>query len=129
MKQLTIISGKGGTGKTTLPPSSRRNPHTPLLADCDVDAADLHLILKPNIKETHDFIGLKLALKDEALCTQCGECKTHCRFDAVDDELNIVEERCEGCGVCEYVCPVDAIHLIDRVSGYAYLSDTRFGPM
>jgi len=129
MKQLTIISGKGGTGKTTLTAAFAALTDNAVLADCDVDAADLHLILKPEIKETYDFIGLKLAIKDEALCTQCGECKAHCRFDAVDDELNIAEDRCEGCGVCEYVCPEDAIHLVNRVSGYAYLSDTRFGPM
>jgi len=129
MKQITIISGKGGTGKTTLTAAFAALADNAVLADCDVDAADLHIILNPQIRNTFDFFGLKLALKDEDKCTQCGECRTHCRFDAIDEDLNIIEDRCEGCGVCEFVCPADALHLSDRISGYAYLSDTRFGPM
>jgi len=127
MKQLAIISGKGGTGKTTLAAAFASLAENAVLADCDVDAADLHLILKPEIKETIEFSGSKIASKDEEKCIQCGKCKEYCRFDAIDGE--IIEDRCEGCGVCEYVCPEGAITLIERKSGFAYISDTRFGPM
>jgi len=129
MKQLTIISGKGGTGKTTITAAFASLAENAVLADCDVDAPDLHLILKPDIKETVEFSGLKIASKDNEKCIECGKCTEYCRFDAIDDEFNIVNERCEGCGVCEFVCPVRAIHLVDRKSGFAYLSQTRFGPM
>ena len=129
MKQFTIISGKGGTGKTTITAAFASLVENAVLADCDVDAPDLHLILKPEIKETVEFSGLKIASKDEEKCTECGKCREYCRFDAIDDDLKLIDERCEGCGVCEYVCPADAIHLIDRKSGFAYLSETRFGPM
>ena len=129
MKQFTIISGKGGTGKTTITAAFASLVENAVLADCDVDAPDLHLILKPEIKETVEFSGLKIASKDEEKCTECGKCREYCRFDAIDDDLKLIDERCEGCGVCEYVCPADAIHLVDRKSGFAYLSETRFGPM
>jgi MinD superfamily P-loop ATPase len=129
MKQLAIISGKGGTGKTTLAAAFASLAENAVLADCDVDAADLHLILKPEIKETIEFSGSKIASKDEEKCTRCGKCREYCRFDAIDEYLNLVEDRCEGCGVCEYVCPEDAITLRERKSGFAYISETRFGPM
>jgi len=129
MKQFTIISGKGGTGKTTITAAFASLAENAVLADCDVDAPDLHLILKPEIKETFEFSGLKIASKDEEKCTECGKCREYCRFDAIDDDFNVIKERCEGCGVCEYVCPAGAIYLVDRKSGFAYLSETRFGPM
>jgi len=129
MKQFTIISGKGGTGKTTITAAFASLAENAVLADCDVDAPDLHLILKPEIKETFEFSGLKIASKDEDKCTECGKCREYCRFDAIDDDLKLIDERCEGCGVCEYVCPAGAIYLVDRKSGFAYLSETRFGPM
>ena len=129
IKQMTVISGKGGTGKTTITASFASLAKDAVFADCDVDAADLHLILNPNIIETHEFSGLKLAVKDPELCTDCGECLAHCRFNAITDDFYIINERCEGCGVCELVCPVDAIKLKERVSGFAYKSETRFGPM
>ena len=129
MKELTVISGKGGTGKTTIVAALASLAKRPVLADCDVDAADLHLILKPEIQEREDFYGLKLAVKDDELCIDCGLCLEHCRFDAIDRGFNIIPEACEGCAVCELVCPVGAIAMRDRVSGEAYLSQTRFGPM
>jgi MinD superfamily P-loop ATPase len=129
IKQLTVISGKGGTGKTTITAAFASLAMSAVFADCDVDAADLHLILDPKIKHTEDFSGLKLAVKDQELCTECGECLEHCRFGAIDNEYNIINERCEGCGVCEFVCPVNAIELKDRISGSAYKSETRFGQM
>jgi len=129
MKQLTIISGKGGTGKTTLAAAFASIAENAVMADCDVDAADLHLILDPKINKTFDFSGMKIAIKNSELCTECGECLANCRFGAIDENLKIIEQRCEGCGVCEFICPEDAIKLLDRQSGQAYNSTTRFGPM
>ena len=129
MKQLTVISGKGGTGKTSITAAFASLAKNVVLADCDVDAADLHLILKPNVKKTMGFYGLKIASVNKETCTECKKCYEHCRFDAIDENINIIKESCEGCGVCEYVCPVDAIKMIDRDSGFSYISETRFGPM
>lgn len=129
MAQLTVISGKGGTGKTTITAAFASLAKNAVFADCDVDAADLHLILDPEVQETIEFSGLKIALKDNAKCTECGECYNHCRFNAIDEDFNIINQRCEGCGVCEFVCPTEAIELVDRKSGFAYKSITRFGPM
>jgi len=129
MKQLTVISGKGGTGKTSIAAAFASLADKAVFADCDVDAADLHLILKPDIKKTTVFHGLKIASIDKELCTNCKKCHEHCRFNAIDEDINLIKESCEGCGVCEYVCPFDAIKMIDRDSGFAYVSETRFGPM
>jgi MinD superfamily P-loop ATPase len=129
MKQLTIISGKGGTGKTTITASFASLAKNTIFADCDVDAADLHIILKPDIKKIISFYGLKIASIDKDICTECKKCYEHCKFRAIDEDINIVKESCEGCGVCEYICPVNAIQMIDRDSGNAYISETRFGPM
>ncbi len=129
MKQLTIISGKGGTGKTTIAAAFASLAKNAVIADCDVDAADLHLILKPEIRETQVFIGLKVAVIDDSKCINCGICRDHCRFDAIDENFNVIMDGCEGCGVCEFVCPEDAIHLEDRKSGHSFISETRFGPM
>lgn len=129
MRQLTVISGKGGTGKTSITGAFASLAKNAVLADCDVDAADLHLILKPDINTTRGFHGLELASVDIDKCTKCGKCYEHCRFGAIDKEINIHKESCEGCGVCEYVCPVDAIKMVERDSGFIYISNTRFGPM
>jgi len=129
MKQLTIISGKGGTGKTSITAAFASLAENAVFADCDVDAADLHLIFKPNIKKTMDFHGLKIASVNKEMCTECKKCYEHCRFDAIDGDINIIKESCEGCGVCEHVCPVNAITMINRDSGVSYISETRFGPM
>ena len=129
MRQLTVISGKGGTGKTSIAAAFASLADNAVLADCDVDAADLHLILKPEIKKTMGFHGLKIAVIDKELCVDCKKCYEHCRFGAIDEEINLIKESCEGCGVCAYVCPVDAIQMVDRNSGFAYISETRFGPM
>ena len=129
MKQLTVISGKGGTGKTSITAAFASLAKNAVFADCDVDAADLHLILKPNVKKTMGFHGLKIASINKEKCTECKKCYEHCRFDAIDEDINIIKESCEGCGVCKYVCPVDAIQMVDRDSGFSYISETRFGPM
>ena len=123
------VAGKGGTGKTTIAAAFASLATEAVLADCDVDAADLHLILKPKVEQTDKFTGLKLAVKDEEVCTDCGLCYEHCRFGAISPENEFLGTGCEGCGVCEYVCPADAVSLVDRIAGETYISTTRFGPM
>ena len=129
MKQITIISGKGGTGKTSITAAFASLAKNAVFADCDVDAADLHLILKPEIRKTMSFHGLKIASINKETCTECKMCYNHCKFNAIDEDINIIKEHCEGCGICEHICPIDAIKMIDRDSGFSYISDTRFGPM
>ena len=129
MKQLTVISGKGGTGKTSITAAFASLAKNAVFADCDVDAADLHLIFKPNVIETMSFNGLKIASVNKEICTECKKCYDHCKFEAINENITIIKESCEGCGVCEYVCPVDAIKMIDRNSGFSYISESRFGPM
>lgn len=129
VKQLTIISGKGGTGKTTISSAFTSLAENAVIADCDVDAADMHLIMRPEIIEKKDFYGLKVASIDRGLCTSCGNCTRSCRFGAIDEDLHIDVYGCEGCAVCEYVCPSNAIKMIDRKAGEFFISTTRFGPM
>jgi MinD superfamily P-loop ATPase len=129
MKELTIISGKGGTGKTSITAAFASLAENAVFADCDVDAADLHLILKPTVKKTEKFHGLKIASIDKTLCIDCKKCHESCRFHAINDQIRLIKESCEGCGVCAYICPTRAITMIDRESGFSYLSETRFGPM
>jgi MinD superfamily P-loop ATPase len=129
MKQLTILSGKGGTGKTTLTASFAALARNIVVADCDVDAPDLHLLLQPQIMKTQQFVGPKLAVIDKTECVECGLCREACRFDAIDDALEVDPILCEGCGVCVVVCPEEAIILKKRISGQAYISNTRYGTM
>ncbi len=129
MKQLTVISGKGGTGKTSVTAAFASLAKNSVFSDCDVDAADLHLILKPKIKKTIDFHGLKIPEIDKGKCILCGKCREYCKFDAISEKIEIKKDACEGCGVCKHVCPVGAIQMVERNSGHAYISDTRFGPM
>ncbi len=133
MKQLLILSGKGGTGKTTVAGVFAALATNKILADCDVDAADLHLLLAPERLETHDFNALPGAQIDPSLCTGCGTCASVCRFDAAvagtDGEYTIDPYLCEGCRVCVSACPEGAISLEERVAGQWFISNTRFGPL
>jgi MinD superfamily P-loop ATPase len=139
MKEIVVISGKGGTGKTSLTAAFAALAPSAVLADCDVDAADLHLILKPDVREAHDFSGGKLARICAEKCIGCGECGRVCRFEAVSlsgpgNEIvaktcAIDPVACEGCGVCVQFCPVSAIDFDDAINGQWFISDTRFGPM
>ncbi|MGQ9551626.1 MAG: P-loop NTPase [Candidatus Bathycorpusculaceae bacterium] len=129
MKQITILSGKGGTGKTTITASFAVLAEKGVVADCDVDAPDLHMLLQPKIIETREFKGSKLAAIDEARCVKCGSCREKCRFDAITEDFAVDSFSCEGCGVCALVCPVNAITLTERASGHAYISKTKYGFM
>ncbi len=129
VKELTVISGKGGTGKTTIAASFAALAKDPVIADADVDAADMHILLDPQIRKTETFTGLDVAQKDDDKCTDCGECFENCRYGAFDPDFTLHPEKCEGCAVCALVCPVDAIQMVERNAGEAYISDTRFGPL
>jgi len=120
MKKLLILSGKGGTGKTTVASAFIHLSKAKAYADCDVDAPNLHLIMKPQGKETRsDFYGFPKANINVDQCIQCGLCSTNCRFDAIHftDHYFVDDFACEGCRVCELVCPVAAISMVDRISG------------
>jgi len=129
MKELTIISGKGGTGKTSITGSFAALAKNKVMADCDVDAADLHLILKPEIIQRTDFSGGKVASINPDICTGCGKCVDVCQFKAISDEFVVDPISCEGCSVCVHFCPVNAIDFNTVVNGEWYISETRFGPM
>jgi len=129
MKQIAVVSGKGGTGKTSLVASLAALARgRAVYADCDVDAPDLHLILQPTVVERRDFFGIKRAYIDGSKCTQCGSCQEACRFEAIRD-FQVNPALCEGCDVCRLVCPAEAVALTESLAGYAYISDTRFGPL
>jgi MinD superfamily P-loop ATPase len=139
MKEIVVISGKGGTGKTSIVAAFAALAKNAVLADCDVDAADLHLVLEPTIKQTNDFSGGKQASIITEKCIGCGKCQDMCRFDAINfnGEGNDVVDRtftidpvsCEGCKVCVEFCPADAIEFNEHINGQWFVSDTRFGPM
>ncbi len=133
LKQITVISGKGGTGKTTLVGSFAALAENKVIADCDVDAPDLHLILHPELIEQEEFKGLKVAVMDKTLCSECGICEQTCRFNAIAlteaSGYAVNPARCEGCGACVFTCPQEAVTLKERVSGYAYISKTKYGTM
>jgi len=137
MKELVVISGKGGTGKTSLVASFAALAGHKVLADCDVDAADLHLVLAPSVQRQEEFVGGKRARIDAEACAGCGKCRDLCRFDAVEvaggngAEANfwIDPVACEGCGVCAWFCPEEAILMEDAVNGEWFVSETRHGPM
>jgi MinD superfamily P-loop ATPase len=138
-RECTIISGKGGTGKTTVTAALAALAEDKVLADCDVDAADLHLLLHPEVREVRDFYGGQRAVIDEDLCVGCGRCARLCHFSAIApapdgkglavQPYRVNEFACEGCGLCGYVCPVDAINLSRARTGQSYVSRTRRGTM
>jgi MinD superfamily P-loop ATPase len=132
MKELIIISGKGGTGKTTFTASFAALANQAVLADCDVDAADLHLLLQPEIQHREEFRSGVTAFIDQEKCTHCGTCQELCRFDAIDkpDESYTVNGfACEGCSVRFHFCPVEAIEMQENLCGERSVSETRYGPM
>lgn len=133
MKEIVVISGKGGTGKTSLTGCFAALSHNAMFADCDVDAADLHMLLAPEVIRTVDFVSGNMAEIRKTDCTGCGICAGECRFDAISrDESGsfaVDPYGCEGCGVCVEVCPVKAVDFPPNHCGEWYYSHTRFGPM
>jgi MinD superfamily P-loop ATPase len=137
VKELVVISGKGGTGKTSLTASFALLADRPVIADCDVDAADLHLLLSPRVSERHEFRSGHEAVIRQADCIGCGACLAYCRFEAIrangqgagEATFSIDPLSCEGCGLCVRFCPTEGIDFPERVCGEWMVSDTRCGPM
>lgn len=129
MKQIVIISGKGGTGKTVITASFAALARNHIMADCDVDAADLHLLLEPTVSQTHEFKSGLTAQVDPSQCTRCGQCRQICRFQAIDEHFQIDPIACEGCAFCSHVCPLGAITMKENTAGEWFISETRFGMM
>jgi MinD superfamily P-loop ATPase len=139
VQELAVISGKGGTGKTSIVASFAILSQNSVVADCDVDAADLHLVLDPRILRRNEFMGGKRARIRPGHCTACGKCEELCRFDAiffdgpgngiVEKTLRVDPAVCEGCGVCAWFCAEDAIEFGPVVNGEWFQSETRCGPM
>ncbi|MCK4835119.1 MAG: ATP-binding protein [Candidatus Aminicenantes bacterium] len=129
MKQIIVISGKGGTGKTVITGAFSALARNKVMADCDVDAADLHLLLNPVVKMRQEFRSGQTAVIDQNICDQCGKCISICRFDAIGKDFVIDPISCEGCAFCSYVCPTGAITMNENVSGEWFISETRFGPL
>ena len=129
MKEIVVISGKGGTGKTSVTASlAVLAGNDAIVADCDVDAADMHLLMKPVIEKSENFFSGVAARIDEDKCTNCGICADVCRFNAIpviNDQHTINTLNCEGCGYCERVCPVEAISMHDQNVGDWYISKTK----
>ncbi|GAF98341.1 unnamed protein product, partial [marine sediment metagenome] len=129
LKELIVISGKGGTGKTSLLGAFASLAKDKALCDADVDAADLYLILEPEIKERQDFQEGHKAIINLDKCTECGLCRELCRFNAISPDFTVDPIDCEGCGVCVYFCPEDAIDFPIKTCGELFISETRCGPM
>jgi MinD superfamily P-loop ATPase len=129
MKELIVISGKGGTGKTSVTAAFASLAKNKVLCDADVDAADLHLITAPDVKKKEAFQSGNTAIINRDKCTECGLCRELCRWDAISDKFVIDSIACEGCGVCVYFCPEKAIDFPINTCGEWFISSTRFGPM
>ena len=128
MKQIVVISGKGGTGKTIVTGSLAVLAKNKIMVDCDVDAADLHLLLHPEIRERHEFRGGKTAVIDYNLCRRCGNCVRVCRFGAIKQDCTIEPFSCEGCSLCSRICPYGAISMKENIAGEWFVSGTKYGP-
>lgn len=129
MNRVVFLSGKGGTGKTTLAAVFAARAEDLAVVDADVDAANLHLIFHPEIVETGVYSGSKVAVRDERTCISCDRCREVCRFGAIDEGLEIDPLLCEGCGACVTACPVDALRLVERPSGKWYVGRAARRPM
>ena len=129
LKELVVISGKGGTGKTSIVAALASLLPKKVMADCDVDAADLHLVLQPQVLETEEFWSGKTASINQDKCIKCGKCRELCRYAAINNEYVIDKVACEGCGVCVHFCPVQAIDFTDNLCGHMFVSTTPYGYM
>jgi MinD superfamily P-loop ATPase len=128
VKELVILSGKGGTGKTSIVGSFAALAKDAVLADCDVDAADLHLLLNPVIRQKQEFWSGSIAFIDKNICTECGLCQELCRFGAINN-FTVNNFSCEGCGFCSRICPSKAITMKENMAGYWFISDTQYGQL
>lgn len=124
IKEIVVISGKGGTGKTTITSSLIPYFQDIVIGDCDVDAPNLQILFNPQNSEKESFYGMKKAKLDRELCIDCGKCYEVCRFDAIENP-----KKCESCSICEYVCLVGAIKMVDNKAGEIYVSETKYGKM
>jgi MinD superfamily P-loop ATPase len=128
VKEVVVVSGKGGTGKTCIAGSFAALASNKVMADADVDAADLFILLEPNIRKRESFRGGYTASIDKESCVECGECLDLCRYNAISSDYVVDKVDCEGCGVCAYFCPEKAIEMNQNVCGEWFVSDTRYGP-
>lgn len=122
--KIAVLSGKGGTGKTTITSSIIPYLDSLVIGDCDVDAPNLKILLNPSEKEKNGFLGMKKAKIDSEKCIHCNRCYEYCKFEAMDNV-----QKCEGCGVCEYICPVGAIEMIENRVGDIMVGETEYGTM
>ena len=129
MREITIISGKGGTGKTSFAASFAALSDAAVFTDCDVDAANLSLIMRPVLQERHEFKASRRAFIREESCSRCGLCRKLCCFGAITEDLQIDPLSCEGCGLCFHACPDEAINFEEVVSGEWFISQTPYGPL
>jgi len=128
MKQIVVISGKGGTGKTMISASLAALSKNKVIVDCDVDASNLYLLLRPITITTNKFFSGKTASIDNKNCIQCNKCIEVCRFSAINKDFIVDPISCEGCGICYYLCPSKAIKMEENLSGKWFVSDTKYGP-
>jgi MinD superfamily P-loop ATPase len=128
LKEIVVLSGKGGTGKTSIVGSLAAIAQSKVMVDCDVDAADLHLLLDPSIKQENEFWSGQVAFIDREKCTECGLCQKLCHFDAIE-EFRVDPVACEGCGFCSHICPVEAITMQDCMAGHWFISSSKYGPL
>jgi len=128
MKEIVVVSGKGGTGKTIIVASLAVLAKNKVMVDCDVDAADLYLLLQPVAQDRQEFWSGQKAVIDRDKCTQCGLCQDLCRFKAIN-EFQVDTISCEGCGFCYHICPDGAITMQQNLSGSWFTSETRYGPL
>ncbi len=126
MKEVVVLSGKGGTGKTSITGSFAALAQNKVMVDCDVDAADLHLILQPSEQQKRDFRSGQVAVINKEKCIQCDLCRSLCRFEAIKD-YQVDHISCEGCGFCAHLCPVGAIQMEESLAGCWFISNTRYG--
>jgi len=127
MKQIVFISGKGGTGKTTVVATLSRLADQKMIADCDVDAPNLHILVDGTCVEKEDYYGTDAAYIDQDRCTGCGLCMDVCRFNSINDRFEVSALKCEGCGACHLVCPNKAVVLKPVKTGETYVSETAYG--
>lgn len=129
MREIAVISGKGGTGKSSFVLSLLPYIKNSVIADCDVDAPDLKVLLNKDADTKTPFYGFEAPVFDMTKCIHCGACVQHCNFNAINDDITLKEGACEGCSACEYVCPADAIQMAPHQTGHVFTRDTLYGPL